>query len=86
MITVTVNKDDNDNGITSCRNTALCMGNLVNQMGGLRQLQGFLGLYCITNAFLMTVMYRDIITIVDKEKNCDINTSAKTIISLSLIL
>ena len=35
-----------------------------NQMGGLYHLQGFLAKYCITNGFLMTVMYRHGITIV----------------------
>ena len=35
--------------------TPLCRGN---QMGGLYHLQGFLTKYCITNGFLMTVMYR----------------------------
>ena len=35
--------------------TPLCRGN---QMSGLNHLQGFLANYCITNGFLMTVMYR----------------------------
>ena len=39
--------------------TPLCRGN---QMGGLYHFQG---LYCITNGFLMTVMYRHGITIVN---------------------
>ena len=44
--------------------TPLCRGN---QMGGLHHLQGFLVKCCITNGFLMTVMYRNGITIVNNK-------------------
>ena len=44
--------------------TPLCRGN---QMGGLCHFQGFLAKYCITNGFLMTVMYRHGITIVNNK-------------------
>ena len=38
-----------------------------NQVGGLYHLQGFLAKYCITSGFLMTVMYRHNITIVNNK-------------------
>ena len=63
----------------------LCRGN---QIGGLYHLQGFLAKCCITNGFLMSVMYRHGFTIVNK-KNCDFDTFkisqyiAKTVVSLS---
>ena len=44
--------------------TPLCRGN---QMGGHYHFQGFLAKYCITNGFLMTVMYRHGIMIVNNK-------------------
>ena len=49
-------------------------------MGGLYHLQGFLAKYCITNGFLMTIMYRHAITIVNNKISQYI---AKTVVSLS---
>ena len=44
--------------------TSICRGN---QVGGLYHLQGFLAKYYIINGFLMTVMYRHGITIVNNK-------------------
>ena len=62
--------------------TPLCRGN---QVGGLYHLQGFLAKYSITNGFLMTVMYRHGITIVNNKisQYRYFQNIAKTVVSLS---
>ena len=68
--------------------TPLCRGN---QMGGLCHLQGFLANYCITNGFLMIVMYKHGITIINNKisryRYFKISRYiAKTVVSLSPII